>query len=377
MSRCGIAFRLRYLSRWMGVVLVFGIMIVGNSCEKGCHNGDVSTKEGGIAQIVVSPDRTRVLMTIGYHSRNAIGGIWVSDICCLHWRKLFHVKEEQSIVLATWSPNGKSICFSGGERRGEDYSFFTAIVDTANGVFRLLTDKGAGNHAEWSPTGNTIAQIAAYGETYQQKILLIDVDKNEERVLLDDIAYWGSWGWMPDGRNIIFSPSAGTDAEIRIIDIHTLDQKVVLEGFVLGTPAFSSDGKKFFFSKNNSPEGYFIASLNSTGKWETYKVGDESLRIGQAIWAPDNGNLLLCARDIEKDTLWIMDTRNQKKKKILEAKVYTGFGFYAKADWLSDSTVIFSDGISISTINSDGSERKEVFSIEQLKSYTQSSDKEN
>ncbi len=359
----------------IGLFLGFALISLLDLCSR--RDFTEEPRRGGIGKMFLSPDKQQVFVVLGYDSVYDYGGIWVSDISYPNWRKLWHASAEKKQVVgdASWSPDGKNICFSYLERRWgrrkeslflpvEIPYFKFAVVSARESTFRLLDSEGAGHFADFSPSGNMIALTARYSRYFgiksQRNLLLIDLDRDERRILLDDIAVL-AWGWMPDGRRIIYSPKDIT--EIRTIDIFTLEEETILEGFALGRPKFSPDGKKMVFQdkKDDLRGPYFLAYQDTEGKWEAAEF-DHGV---PEIWFDDNVRIVFVTFDRENDvsTLWVLDTVSGEKEKVI---VMPRGAFYVGLDWLSDSEFIFSDGNTISTVNIDGTGLKQVFSLEQF-----------
>lgn len=114
-------------------------------------------------------------------------------------------KQFADVESPSWSPDGRSIAFSGNVEGVGDPAIYVVDTDGSN-VRRLTPDEGQGEAPSWSPDGARIAFIAP--REWQESVYVMNADGSDLRAVSGfTITAWGDYRptWSPDGSRIAYS----------------------------------------------------------------------------------------------------------------------------------------------------------------------------
>jgi tricorn protease len=159
----------------------------------------------------------------------------------------------------TYSPDGKWLAYI-SDRSGREELYVSAV--DGSGEPQKLTDVDALKASySWSPDSTQIAYTSSDG-----KLRTIVVASRETKEITS--SHYGNVGqpaWSPDGKWLAYSkPDASRTTDIYITpSAGGEEKKVSFESFSEGSPRFSSDGRKLFFTRNDSTSFSQAAGLPS------------------------------------------------------------------------------------------------------------------
>jgi tricorn protease len=148
----------------------------------------------------------------------------------------------------SYSPDGKWICFI-SDRSGRE-ELYVIAADGAGEAQKLSDlDVLKFNYA-WSPDSTQIAFTSS-----DSKLRVVTVASKETKELSE--SNYGNIGavvWSPDGKWLAFSkPDAMRTTDIYLIPVTGGEEKkVTFESFSEQNPRFSPDGRKLYFTRNDS-----------------------------------------------------------------------------------------------------------------------------
>jgi tricorn protease len=148
----------------------------------------------------------------------------------------------------SYSPDGKWLAYV-SDRSGRE-EIYVAAVDGA-GEAQKLTDLDALKFAyAWSPDSTQIAFVSS-----DDKLRVVNVASKETKEL--SASRYGNIGapaWSPDGKWLAFSkPDVTRTSDIYLVPSSGGEEKkVTFESFSESNPRFSPDGRKLYFTRNES-----------------------------------------------------------------------------------------------------------------------------
>ncbi len=267
----------------------------------------------GLAQ---AADTTIAFMSNRSNERN--GEIYLMSSDGKRLRRL--TKHPQYDAVPTWSPDGQKITFVSfrDEHRFQGGGMILAEIymmnpDGTNPINLTQSPKRADGGSSWSPDGKQIAFTAGerfkHHAGYRWNIWVMDVDGGNPRKLTNHTAGDGNPDWSPDGRHIAFHSERNRDWEFDI-------KRKNLEIYVMNT-----DGTNFINLTNHpaedrqpdwSPDGLQIAfSSNRDGNLDIYVMNADgtnpiNLTNHPAVdkgpaWSPDGRQIAFHSERDRKD----------------------------------------------------------------------------
>jgi len=170
----------------------------------------------------------------------------------------------------TFSPDGNTIAVFAKREKGRSL----LLIDVLNGKLREIIDMDQIEQQTapvWSPDGKSIAFSGWRAGKFD--IFVLDIESRTITNLTNDDLFDGAPAYSPDGRTIVFVSSVGTGfAKLFRID---LDKPGTRYALTTGDsnendPVYSPDGKRIYFtSDRGGPENIFSLEL-ATGQLRQY-----------------------------------------------------------------------------------------------------------
>ena len=210
----------------------------------------------------LAPDEQRVAVSVLDSARRS-RDIWIHDLAreSLRTRFTFHAGEDW---FSAWSPDGRSLAFSGGRERPvlnvyqkatDGSGAETLLLESADNVNRYVTS--------WSGDGRFILYHtgAARSQTGNDLWVLNIGDDPKPRALLQTPFNEVDGHFSPDGRWVAYVSNESGRNEIYVMPFPTLGGKwqISLAGGV--QPRWRGDGKELFFLAGNE---MMAAAVNGT-----------------------------------------------------------------------------------------------------------------
>jgi tricorn protease len=148
----------------------------------------------------------------------------------------------------TYSPDGKWIAFV-SDRSGRE-EIYAVAVDGAGEPQKLSDVDALKNSYAWSPDSTQMAYTSS-----DSKLRVVTVASKETKVISESrYGNIGSPAWSPDGKWLAYSkPDVSRTTDIYLTPSSGGDEKkVTFESFSETSPRFSPDGRKLFFTRNDS-----------------------------------------------------------------------------------------------------------------------------
>jgi len=185
-----------------------------------------------------------------------------------------------------WSPDSKSIAFSGSLDAGQTSTGYVAAADGSGAPTSIGTFEGSAWDPTWSPDGQRLVIVADPG------MFVVGRDgRNATLVTHTTYKEIGSRGeaaeWSPDGTQILFTAITVTDQQ----DVYLLTLDGSPERMISGDAprardaTFSPDGKWIAYMRQGTGLGPHCVITDPTGR--TFRALPGAYGWYQPIWSPD------------------------------------------------------------------------------------------
>ncbi|MFW6339491.1 MAG: S9 family peptidase [Wenzhouxiangella sp.] len=152
----------------------------------------------------------------------------------------------------TWSPDGARVAWASTTWEEPDYTIWTADPADPNTRRKLVQAEGATVPREWSPDGRTLL-LGRYISINESRLFLLDLDNGEMRQIRPDrqVAY-GAARFSADGSELFVVSDAGAEfRRILAIDLDSFEERVVVEHpWDVQAMDLSPDGKLMAYTIN-------------------------------------------------------------------------------------------------------------------------------
>lgn len=244
--------------------------------------------------------------------------------------------DRSGVSSPKWSPTGDRLAFlsQGKNKKMQIYMMFFKGGDPK----RIINHVPGVSSYIWSPDGKKIAFLAKAEEEKKQgeakhnkafevgdhsylleaplkpnQIWLTSADGGDVSQLTSGKTHNGSINWSPDGKFIVFTsePARFKDFEnsIKIIDIKTKEQRILVSKPGSYSPMFSPDGKFIAYSHTTGPEidfNPFAINKIPVSGGKAVVVSADLDRDLSGYWLPDGKSMLFRGTDLTVRTLWLL-----------------------------------------------------------------------
>jgi Tol biopolymer transport system component len=176
------------------------------------------------------------------------------------------------------SADGKWVIFT-SERDGSA-DIYRVHLD-GSGVERLTDDPAYDDQAVLSPDGKTLAFVSSRG-TGRARIWLLDLASRRAHLLTSSSSSDFRPAWSPDGKWIAYSSDRDSNAGhlpgrwelLQSVSIYVIrpdgsDPRRVTRGRgVAGSPRWSPDGKRIYYTSGRSHSECIVGKPDLTGLWK-------------------------------------------------------------------------------------------------------------
>lgn len=158
------------------------------------------------------------------------------------------VEKEGSDTFPVFSPDGKSVAFSGTVAGTEDKDIFTVNLDGSS-LKNLTSDEAFDSYPHYSPDGNTI--IFSSKRDGEIALFTMDLDGNNIKRLSGDEGGDLHGSYSPDGSSILFTSRRSGNEDIWVMNADGTEAKQLTDNENLDMyPSYSQDGRMIAFESD-------------------------------------------------------------------------------------------------------------------------------
>lgn len=209
-----------------------------------------------------------------------------------------------------WSPDGKSIIFTGiTEKNPRIYRVDAVRGSTPIAVFNKID--GNQGSPTWSPDGKSIA-FHAYQEG-RHTVYIGNADGSGIRKIADDAV---TPSWSPDGRWIAYGARSNGKFQIYVMDPEGKSQRRITDNSAASfNPSWSPDSKFMVFeSDRNHDDKDELYRIKADGTGEVLVKQDDENNLVYPSYSPDGRKIFYGAVANRNVDLYVMDADGQNAR---------------------------------------------------------------
>jgi Tol biopolymer transport system component len=288
-----------YAEHYTGSELAVRDLITGETRHV-THNRESGSSRDYGSMSVISPDRKKIAFTWTTPGHG-------SQLRVIDWdgsnQKTLYSNSERYSVPAAWSIDGREILAVVSSSSAHTRQL--AWMPLTGGVPRVLKTfawQGLGDLQALSPDGKYIAYDLATDDGKRRAIYVLASDGSSESAMTDGSATDEVFGWMPDGKSLLFATDRTGVRELRALPVH--EGKKPGESYLIKPdlgrmePVGVSKTGSLLLARSMSEGQVYTASVDwSTGKLTTpTPLARGVVAEAGAGWSPDGTQVAYLAR---------------------------------------------------------------------------------
>ena len=233
------------------------------------------------------------------------------------------------------------------------------ILDLATGRTTQITSregsKGWDFDPSFSPDGRTISYRSEYPD--DAEIRMVDLDTGEDRALTDNLDEDWSPAYSPDGRTIAYATDhGGSTTHIAVMPAGGGETTVLARGVQGEYPTWSPDGEQIAFASQVG-SGYEIFVVAADGGGKPERITEDSAHNFLPAWSPDGSTIVFqsnrCVKG-ERTDLYAMDADGSNVRRLTK-------GFAEQPTWSPDGRwLVFNSFDGLAVMDARGGEARSL-----------------
>lgn len=217
--------------------------------------------------------------------------------------------------MASWSPDGRRIAFSGFQESVVRRDIF--LLDLRSGTVEQITGESLLDHnaPSWSPDGRYLVYQGLDADN-QWALYLHDLSVDDVNLLHAHAAITGYPTWSPDGGMIAFTtaqdlPSGVSDLYVLHVESGEVRKMTNALGLVIA-PDWSPDGERLMFALGQGGSSLNLYTISTNGD-DLRRLRANSANHSYASWSPDGEQIAVISdwRDGRYRRVYIMNANGR------------------------------------------------------------------